>query len=59
MSLFSKQPIYCCVCGKHHETELGFGEQKHARITCSKPCKIELDRRATMSVMGVEYREKI
>jgi len=47
-AIFSKQPIFCCVCGKKHSTD---------GIVCSTDCYIELEWRKALSILGEEYSE--
>jgi hypothetical protein len=58
MGLFSKQKVYCQICGKEFETDFhsassaGYGK---GRPCCSKPCWEELEWRRTLALMGKEY----
>ncbi len=58
MALYSKQKLFCCVCGKEWEASAGYCEGNFDQGTCSKHCFREKEWRKTLSILGHEYYEK-
>ena len=51
MSLFSKQKVFCQICGEEMETNF----QSWKGRVCGRKCGKELEWRRTLSIMGKEY----
>lgn len=54
MSVFSKQKLFCQVCGVSMETDF----QRWGGRVCSKDCWEELQWRKNLSVMSLPYQPK-
>jgi len=52
MSRFTKQKVFCNVCGKDFETSFGL----YGGVVCGSDCFNELEWIKTLSIMGREYR---
>lgn len=55
MAIYSKQILYCNVCGQKMCKEIPFLIGKHCKV-CSIECCEEFNWRNTLSIMGSEYR---
>ncbi|KKM88913.1 hypothetical protein LCGC14_1253970 [marine sediment metagenome] len=51
MSLFSKQELYCQICGILFETDF----MSYDGIVCGKECGQERHWRRTLSILGKDY----
>jgi len=52
--LFSKQRVFCNICGDEVETDF----RNYDGRVCSLDCYKELEWRKTLSIMGKEYYRK-
>ena len=57
MSLFSKQKLFCNICGKEVEEEYDKIIGRNCKV-CSTECLEEFRWRDTLSMLGKEYRPK-
>jgi hypothetical protein len=57
MSLFSKQKLFCNICGKEIEEEYNQIIGRNCRV-CSEECLDEFRWRDTLSMLGKEYRPR-
>jgi len=55
MSLFEKQEIYCCVCGRKFMTDFTYCGGK----ICSSECLEEFNWLYALYVCGIKYTPKI
>lgn len=54
MGLFTKQPMFCCICGN----KIMFDFNHQGIPICNKECWDKYQWRKTLYIMGKEYHEK-